>query len=426
MNAVRLRAQAQAWKAVARCSRSFSGLADARSFLGAVSLEDAEGGELWSWGHSDDGHVREPTYLHVASPVVQVSCGLFHSAAVCKAGHLFTWGRGEGGRLGNQVQEMDRNRGGIMPLFCPAPSPVDIASASSPEHDLDDFVVAASAGGLHTLVLTRDGQMLSFGFGRWGQLGLGVDGLPGTETPQVVHRLPACKSVSAGGSHSAALSVQGALLTWGRPDNGRLGHRDSSRVNCNVPRQVACAHLPASLSHVVCGGFQSAAYGAEGGGLWMWGGGENGELGTGRQVSELEPVPVGALAGEDIVSMSIGGYHAACVTAGGDVLTWGRGAHGQLGLGADRKIVCEPTRVGGMPKATAVACGGTHTCVLTREGTLMVFGANAQGQCGVQDGPYGSAFKFDEPVQVLGPLQERRVLAVASGGSQTAAILAPM
>ena len=34
---------------------------------------------------------------------------------------------------------------------------------------------AAAAGGLHTLALTRDGHMVAFGFGRWGQLGLGVE-----------------------------------------------------------------------------------------------------------------------------------------------------------------------------------------------------------------------------------------------------------
>ena len=60
-----------------------------------------------------------------------------------------------------------------MPLFCPAPHPVDMEGVS---------VQAASAGGLHTLALTQEGQMFCFGFGRWGQLGLGVDSLAGVQS----------------------------------------------------------------------------------------------------------------------------------------------------------------------------------------------------------------------------------------------------
>ena len=40
-------------------------------------------------------------------------------------------------------------------------------------------------------------------------------------------------------------------------------------------------------AQIICGGFQTAAYGSEEGGVQMWGGGENGELGTGRQVCVL-------------------------------------------------------------------------------------------------------------------------------------------
>jgi alpha-tubulin suppressor-like RCC1 family protein len=75
--------------------------------------------------------------------------------------------------------------------------------------------------------------------------------------------------------------------------------------------------------------------------------------------------------------VSLGGYHGACVTAGGDVLTWGRGHHGQLGHGAaGRELV--PRRVAGLPPAAQVACGGAHTMVVCRDGSLWAFGANAQ------------------------------------------------
>jgi hypothetical protein len=53
--------------------------------------------------------------------------------------------------------------------------------------------------------------------------------------------------------------------------------------------------------------------------------------------------------------VSLGGYHGACVTAGGDVVTWGRGHHGQLGNGAAGPQLV-PRRVAGLPPAAQVAC----------------------------------------------------------------------
>ena len=54
---------------------------------------------------------------------------------------------------------------------------------------------------------------------------------------------------------------------------------------------------------------------------WMWGAGENGELGNSYCQSEQEPRLVSELEGEELVSVSLGGFHSAAVSANGDVLT---------------------------------------------------------------------------------------------------------
>ena len=81
----RAAARNMAWRALSRTAAE-------TPFPGSVGAA-LSGGELWSWGHSDDGNIREPRHLHTEAPAVQVSCGLFHSTAVTSDGKLLTWGR---------------------------------------------------------------------------------------------------------------------------------------------------------------------------------------------------------------------------------------------------------------------------------------------------------------------------------------------
>lgn len=69
------------------------------------------------------------------------------------------------------------------------------------------------------------------------------------------------------------------------------------------------------------------------------------------------------MEGKKVVSLSLGASHAACVVEGGALCLWGRGWHGQLGVG-DAKSMAVPTVVElpGGAKAAAVSCGGQHTC----------------------------------------------------------------
>jgi len=87
-------------------------------------------------------------------------------------------------------------------------------------------------------------------------------------------------------------------------------------------------------------------------------------------------------------------------------------AHTHIHTQTHTQVVSEPTRVQGLPKCVAVSCGGTHTLALTASGDVMVFGANAQGQCGLSEAPY----KVDTPLPLTGRLDGRRVLALAAGG----------
>lgn len=49
------------------------------------------------------------------------------------------------------------------------------------------------------------------------------------------------KEIACGSGHSAAITTNGELYTWGQGDHGRLGHGDTS--NQSKPKQVSWAGM---------------------------------------------------------------------------------------------------------------------------------------------------------------------------------------
>lgn len=96
--------------------------------------------------------------------------------------------------------------------------------------------------------------------------------------------------VCAGGAHSAAVSKEGHLYTWGKGRYGRLGHGDSEDrmkpklVEFLAPYRVICAACGSGDAQTLCVTEKSrrdAASPSEGTIVWSWGDGDYGKLGRG-------------------------------------------------------------------------------------------------------------------------------------------------
>uniref|UniRef100_A0A4W5PCB8 Uncharacterized protein n=1 Tax=Hucho hucho TaxID=62062 RepID=A0A4W5PCB8_9TELE len=90
-------------------------------------------------------------------------------------------------------------------------------------------VTQVAAGGTHTLALTLpDGKVFTWGQNSSGQLGLGK-GEPSTLSPQPVKSLSGIPlaQITAGGDHSFALTLSGAVFGWGKNSAGQLGLGDT-------------------------------------------------------------------------------------------------------------------------------------------------------------------------------------------------------
>ncbi|TSK22494.1 putative E3 ubiquitin-protein ligase HERC4 [Bagarius yarrelli] len=83
-------------------------------------------------------------------------------------------------------------------------------------------------GNNHSIVLTKDGQLFTWGENSNGQLGLGKSE-PSSLSPQPLKSLCGIPlvQISAGGDHSFALSLSGAVFGWGRNSAGQLGLGDT-------------------------------------------------------------------------------------------------------------------------------------------------------------------------------------------------------
>jgi len=177
-------------------------------------------------------------------------------------------------------------------------------------------------------------------FCSWGDKENGVAGHGDTEghqyTPKLLDRLSGKKVVqlSACGFHTGCLTDMGEVYTWGEGKFGRLGH--GAERNCHSPRLVESL-LGKKPIQIACGGFHSAVV-TEDGKMYTFGGGEHGQLGHGDKVNKVKPTLVQALEMIFLQQITCGWSHSVALTSKGEVFTWGNGDHGKLGHGSGKKV----------------------------------------------------------------------------------------
>ncbi|CAL9767775.1 unnamed protein product [Musa acuminata subsp. burmannicoides] len=182
--------------------------------------------------------------------------------------------------------------------------------------------------------------------------------------------------VACGVRHAVLVTKQGEVFTWGEESGGRLGHGvGADVVQPRLLESLAICH--ADL--VACGEFHTCAV-TTAGDLYTWGDGTHnaGLLGHGNDVSHWIPKRVsGPLEGLQVAYVNCGTWHTALITSTGKLLTFGDGTFGALGHGS-RESVTQPREVESLMglKTIAVACGVWHTAAVV-EVIVAQPGANA-------------------------------------------------
>ncbi|KAM3387115.1 hypothetical protein ACQJBY_010156 [Aegilops geniculata] len=194
---------------------------------------------------------------------------------------------------------------------------------------------------------------------------------------------PAVVLVSAGASHSVALLAGNVLCTWGRGEDGQLGHGDAE--DRLVPTVISGFDAP-GITSVICGADHTTAYSEDEHQVYSWGWGDFGRLGHGNSTDVFTPQPVKALQGIKIKQLACGDSHCLAVTMAGEVLSWGRNQNGQLGLGTtEDSLLPQTIQAFEGISVKMIAAGAEHTAAVTEDGEIYGWGWGRYGNLGLGD-----------------------------------------
>eukprot|EP00898_Chlorokybus_atmophyticus_P004696 jgi/Chlat1/5227/Chrsp33S05078 len=273
--------------------------------------------------------------------------------------------------------------------------------------DQEERVLSVSCGASHTIALLNCDMVCSWGRGEDGQLGHGDP--HERSLPATIAALINCKisAVVCGADHTIAISKQRRqVYSWGWGDFGRLGHGNSSDVFIPQPVQLFSG-IP--ISNIVCGDCHCMAL-TPSGVVYSWGRNQNGQLGIGNTMDQATPTIIPYFKDKPVAFMGCGAEHSVAADTSGKV-------YGNLGLG-DREDRHTPHSVPGMEgeNIKIVACGWRHTIAVTESGSLYTFGWSKYGQLG-----HGN---FDDHLtpHVLEALRAERISQVAGGWRHTVAL----
>ncbi len=287
------------------------------------SLALCSDGTVAAWGANFAGQLGDGSTTNRLSPtlvdstsapllgkvVVAISAGSYHNLALLSDGTVAAWGQNYEGQIGDNTSENIRTR------------PVVVSASQETSALYGKTVIAISAGGEHSLALCSDGTVASWGSGSFGQLGFGNPDAPTTQ-PVMVNTTQGTSSlynktvvaIAAGELHSIALTSDGRLSTWGYTPS-------SIPFENYVPKSVNTSSSSAlfgkSVVAVTSGYSRSFAFCSDGT-LTSWGSNLYGQLGDNSTANRSLPVKVNnsALAvGEKFTSSfrSGIGYHTLAV-----------------------------------------------------------------------------------------------------------------
>ncbi|EDW50636.1 regulator of chromosome condensation [Drosophila sechellia] len=373
-------------------------------------------------------------------------------------GNVLVCGNGDVGQLGLGEDILERKR--LSPV-AGIPDAVDI-----------------SAGGMHNLVLTKSGDIYSFGCNDEGALGRDTSEDGSESKPDLIDLPGKALCISAGDSHSACLLEDGRVFAWGsfRDSHGNMGLTidGNKRTPIDLMEGTVCCSIASGADHLVIlttagkvftvgcaeqgqlGRLSERSISGEGRrgkrdllrptqliitrakpfeAIWatnyctfmresqtevIWATGLNNfkQLAHETKGKEFALTPIKTEL-KDIRHIAGGQHHTVILTTDLKCSVVGRPEYGRLGLGDVKDVVEKPTIVKKLTeKIVSVGCGEVCSYAVTIDGKLYSWGSGVNNQLGVGDGDDEL-----EPIVVVSKNTQGKHMLLASGGGQHAIFL---
>jgi alpha-tubulin suppressor-like RCC1 family protein len=171
-----------------------------------------------------------------------------------------------------------------------------------------------------------------------------------TTAPRMVNSAIQFAQVSAGRTHTCAVSVTGAGFCWGGDEFGELGIGAPNKAGLVGALSPLAISLLPPVTELSAGTNVTCAIATNRNAL-CWGRGEFAQLATGKLTDDYYPQPVYLQPGQRHLtellmfsSLAATGRTHACGIADGSVFCWGTGSFGQLGR-SESRLALLPQRV---------------------------------------------------------------------------------
>ncbi len=381
-------------------------------------------GTVWTWGagsfgklgiNATTGRSLVPVEVHGATnvdylhSVMAIMGGESHNMALKYDGTLWSWGYNFVGELGDGTTN-------------DAATPIQVGLGCNPP-----LTGVTKLGGrtYFSLAVKSDGTIWGWGMNGSGQMGNGTAGanvltpvMVGNSQPGEAVNNPS--QVTCGYTYGAALLTNGMVWAWGTGFHGELGA--GTNTQSFIPIQV----LGLSNVTAISSGWKHTLALKSNGTVWAWGLNSHGELGDGTAINRSNAVQVLNLS--NIVMVSGGDYNSIALRSDGTVWKWGLNDVGELGQGTNDNAGTGP---GGdlishpfpmqvtldkfanpFTNVVMVSNRDYHNLALKADGSLWMWGANDQGQCG--DGTTNDVYR-PSPVVGLGGRTPLRLNVETSG-----------
>jgi alpha-tubulin suppressor-like RCC1 family protein len=261
-------------------------------------------GEVYTFGCGSFGRLGHGDHKHLSLPrivaslrgkqIIKVSCGSWFTICLSDQGAVYSWGYNRFGQIGHGSHSVE-----LLPRH--------ITSFYGKK------IVKLECGKHHTLFISDQNECFALGAGMCGQLGNRKKQIQ--LQPVKIEDLSKLKlnNIACGNLHSLALTSSGDIYMWGYISGDYLGLPETDEEYISAPKRMNISQIKNKIINIFAGGWHSAAI-TENGELYTWGFSDSGRLGIGNKIVEqdfhpLEPRIVEELKGKIIVSVACGSSH---------------------------------------------------------------------------------------------------------------------